>query len=267
MNQEKTMEIVKSKMAATKPADPASTIQEWMNRNRNELIKALPNNISPDALSRQILTTIRNNPKLLECNVASLYAAIIQTAQLGLEPNNLGHAYFVPFYDKKSNSQKVQFIIGYTGYLELINRTGKVSAVQVQEVYENDYFKYWANAKEGKQFEWEPYYQRGKDDPGKLIGVFMFCETAIAPFSDFMPMSEINKHRKAAKTSYIWDVHEVEMARKTIIRKNWRYLPVSRELQKALAYDETIKSRIDEDMETVEDEYMDVDYQVVEEGN
>lgn len=265
MTNEKALQVISEKREVSKPVDQAMQVSKWMEKNGRELQKALPKTgLTPERFARQVLTTLRQNPTLQQCDMASLVGAIMQTAQLGLEPNNLGHAYFVPF--RKGDKMNVQLIIGYTGYLELINRSGKVSPIQVQAVYDNDKFRYWAEDGELKVY-WEPWFMIGKEEPGNLRAVFMLCKTNLGNYVDVMPKLDIDKHRKASKTKYNspWDTHYDEMAKKTIVRKNWKYLPISTEIiANAIGMDETVKTKLEEDMSMVEDEFVDVDFEVVD---
>src|SRR5690606_29461645 len=107
----KTNEL-KSKLAK-RPANGENkpqTIQDWLNdpRVKAEIARALPRHVDPDRLMRVALTVIRQNPELRECTVPSLLAAVMQCAQLGLEPGVLGHAYLVPFRNNKTGQREVQ---------------------------------------------------------------------------------------------------------------------------------------------------------------
>lgn len=58
------------------------------------------------------LSALNTTPKLKDCTQLSFLAALMNAAQLGLEPNTpLGQAYLIPY-----NSQ---FQIGYKGLIEL----------------------------------------------------------------------------------------------------------------------------------------------------
>ena len=102
----------------------------------------VPRHMTPERLARMALTTISCTPKLAQCTPASLVGAVMNCAVLGLEPNLMGHAYLVPYWNNKQRSYECQFQIGYKGYLELIRRTGEVSQVYARKVYENDLFVY-----------------------------------------------------------------------------------------------------------------------------
>ncbi|MFA5637091.1 MAG: recombinase RecT, partial [Anaerovoracaceae bacterium] len=63
-------------------------------------------------------------------------AAVMQAAQLGLEPDGvLGMASLVPF------GNRVQLVIGYRGYIQLALRSGAVRDIRTRCVFEGDTFE------------------------------------------------------------------------------------------------------------------------------
>ena len=241
-----TKQAVKNQLAkkasgqANKPVSPEQTIRHYLERMAPEIQRALPKHLDADRLARIAMTTIRQTPKLLECNIQSLLAAIIQSAQLGLEPNILRQAYIIPY------GKEAQFIIGYRGMIDLARRSGHIESIYAHPVYENDEFDY--------EYGLEPKlrHKPAMGDRGEFIGAY-----GVAKFKDggyhfeFMPKSEIEKRRarSAAKNSGPWVTDYEEMACKTVIRHMFKYLPISIEIMKQVEYtDETVKHEIMPDM-------------------
>lgn len=54
-----------------------------------EIKKALPSVLTPERFTRMALSAINNTPKLAECHPMSFIAALMNAAQLGLEPNTV----------------------------------------------------------------------------------------------------------------------------------------------------------------------------------
>ena len=70
---------------------------------KKQFEKALPKYITPDKFVRIALTAINSNPELAQCTQTSLLAAMMNSAQLGLEFNTpLGEAYLIPYRNKKT---------------------------------------------------------------------------------------------------------------------------------------------------------------------
>lgn len=66
-----------------------------------EIKKALPEVITPERFTRMALSALNTTPKLKDCTQLSVLAALMNAAQLGLEPNTpLGQAYLIPYNNK-----------------------------------------------------------------------------------------------------------------------------------------------------------------------
>src|SRR5436309_12826592 len=77
------------------------SIYQLIEAQKQEIARALPKHMDADRLARVAITTLRQTPRLLECTPQSLLGALMLSAQLGLEPGPLGHAYLVPFYNRR----------------------------------------------------------------------------------------------------------------------------------------------------------------------
>lgn len=226
-------------------ASPAQTIAAYLKKMAPEIEKALPSHMNPDRLARIALTTFRTTPKLMECSVPSLMGAVMQAAQLGLEPGLIGHCYIIPY------GREATFIIGYKGMIDLARRSGQIQNIYAHAVYENDEFDH--------ELGLEPKlkHKPADGDRGNFKGAY-----AVAHFKDggyqfeYMPKSEIEKRRNrsaAAKSKHSpWHTDYEEMAKKTVIRHMWKYLPISVEIQQQAAQDEVVRKDITADPEPVE---------------
>lgn len=66
-----------------------------------QIKKALPEVITPERFTRMALSALNTTPKLNECTPMSFLAALMNAAQLGLEPNTpLGQAFLIPYNNK-----------------------------------------------------------------------------------------------------------------------------------------------------------------------
>lgn len=239
----------KAKNTEASPPSPAQTIAAYLKKMAPEIEKALPKHMDADRMARIALTTIRTNPKLLECSVPSLLGAVMQAAQLGLEPGLIGHCYLVPFKNGKTGQSEVQFIIGYKGMIDLARRSGNIESIYAHAVYANDTFEY--------EYGLHPklVHKPAMTDRGEFIGAY-----AVAHFKDggyqfeFMPKEEIEKRRKRSKAASAgpWVTDYEEMAKKTVIRHMWKYLPISIEIQQQAAQDEVVRKDVTAEPEPVE---------------
>ncbi len=222
------------------------TLDDFLQDYKSKMALALPKHLNIDRMLRVVMTEIRKNPTLKECTPASFIGSVMQCCQLGLEPGNLGQAYLIPYKNSKLTKEagrdvyECQFILGYRGMIELARRSGAVSSISAQPVHKNDHCKIKFGLVEDCEhipnFEGVYVVVRFKD------GGHQF---------DYMPVSEIDTVRdKSANYSYwvksgskdwnrpIWEDHYIEMAKKTVIRRMFKYWPISIELQQAISLDE-----------------------------
>jgi recombination protein RecT len=218
----------------TKEISKEMTIQGLLVNYKNQISLALPKHMNADRMARIALTIIRKNDALKECNPVSLFGAIIQASQLGLE---IGiHAHLVPFYNKKTKSKEVQMIPDYRGLMHLARNSGDISTFMASVVYENDKFDY--------QFGSASFlhHKPAKTDRGNIIGAYAVAKYKGSDDSqfDYMTKDEIDaiRGRSPAKDNGPWVTDYVPMAMKTATKRLCKYLPVSIELQKAVSMDE-----------------------------
>ena len=106
-----------------------------------QIKKALPEVITPERFTRMALSALNTTPKLNECTPMSFLAALMNAAQLGLEPNTpLGQAFLIPYNNK--GKMECQFQLGYKGLIDLSYRNPNMQIITAHTVYENDEFEY-----------------------------------------------------------------------------------------------------------------------------
>lgn len=211
-------------------------VVEWFGNERlqKQLTDALQGMLPVEKLVRVSLTVIRNNPALLECSKASLMSCLMGSAQLALSPEPfLGQVYFVPYWNNKKGQREAQLIPGYRGYVTLARRSGEVSNLSAQAVYENDFFDI--------EYGTSPMLKHKpnlKEDRGKFVSAYtVFYYHSTEPSFDHMTISEINRirDRSRAKDSGPWVTDFEEMAKKTVIRRHVKIVPLSIDDKLAMA--------------------------------
>ncbi|MEC3884605.1 recombination protein RecT [Halobacillus sp. HZG1] len=233
-----------------------NTIQAYLKKMGPEFERALPKHMDADRLGRIAMTTIRQNPKLLECSIPSLMGAVMQAAQLGLEPGLIGHCYLVPFYNGKMKETDVQFIIGYKGMIDLARRSGHIESIYAHTVHENDEFEY--------ELGLHPklVHKPSTGERGNMNFVY-----SVAHFKDggyqfeVFSRNDVDKVKERSKAGKFgpWQTDYEEMAKKTVIRRMFKYLPISVEIQNQATHDETVRKDVTEDAESVyEQEFIDI---------
>lgn len=216
---------------------------------KQQLALALPKHMTADRLARIALTEIRKTPKLAQCEQTSFLGAIMQAAQLGLEPGGaLGHCYLIPFENRTKKITEVQFIVGYRGMLDLARRSGQIQSIEARAVHQADAFTVRLGL--DSTIEHVPAWDLA--DRGPLTFVY-----AVAKLKDggvqfeVMSRAELEairnssqgyqsavRYQKDGKINSPWATHFEEMCKKTVLRRMFKYLPISIEMQRAVGLDE-----------------------------
>lgn len=248
------LKVAATGRAPAKREDPVASLIE---RLKPQMALALPKHLNPERMGRIMLTELRRVPKLAECGKDSLLGALMMCSQLGLEPGNgLGHAYLLPF-DRRAKvggqwqtvGTDCQLIIGYRGMIDLARRSGQIVSLAARSVHKNDHFVYRLGLDE--TIEHIP----AEGERGELTHVY-----AVARLKDggvqfeVMSRHDVEKVRlqSKAKDNGPWQTHFDEMAKKTAIRRLFKYLPVSIEMQRAVTLDEQADAGILQDHNVVD---------------
>jgi recombination protein RecT len=214
-----------------------SEMAQFLTQRMGQIKSVVASNLTPEKMCRIAINELRTNDylaKLAIQNPASLVNAIVQASHLGLEIGGvLGQAYLVPY------KSEIKMIPGYRGLISLARRSGEISSINAEIVYENDEFDLNLGIK--TEVKHKP---KLNGDRGKPLIVYM-----VAHFKDggshfeWMTIDEVMKIKarsSAVKSgrSSSWDTDEAEMIKKTVIRRGWKYLPMSIEMQKASIVEE-----------------------------
>lgn len=228
-----------------------ATMQDYIKKMQGEIAKALPSVLTPERFTRITLSALSTNPKLSQTTPKSFLGAMMTAAQLGMEPNTpLGQAYLIPF--KNHGVLECQFQLGYKGLIDLAYRSGEVSTIQAQTVYENDEFEY--------ELGLEPnlHHVPAKGDRGEPVYFYAVFRTKDGGYGfEVMSVDDVRTHAKRYSKAYSngpWQSNFEEMAKKTVLKKALKYAPLKTEFMRGLTADETIKTEISEDMYSVPDE-------------
>lgn len=212
-----------SNVIATQKAGIPALLEQM----KPQLKLALPKHLSPDRMIRVALTEWRKTPNLQKCDTTSFLGSIVQASQLGLEPGSaLGHCYLVPY------KRTCQLIIGFRGMIDLARRSGQIISLSAHTVHKNDEFHYELGLHEDLRHIPAP------GDRGEMILVYGVARLVGGGFQfEVMTKSDVDKIRDKSKAGTgpgtPWGAHYDEMAKKTVIRRLFKYLPVSIEMATA----------------------------------
>jgi len=236
-----------------------------LQKMQGQIAKALPSVLTPERYTRMVMTALSTNPQLQSCTPESFLGAVMQAAQLGVEPNTpLGQAYLIPYKNKRKIGDKwydvleCSFQLGYKGLLDLAYRSGEVSIVDAQAVHENDEFSY--------EYGLEPKlkFKPALKDRGPVIAYYAMFRTRQGGYN-FAVMSKEDivafkdQYSQAAGSKYSpWNTNFDAMAKKTVLKQVLKYAPLKSDFVKAVAADETIKTDIQPDMADLNSETINV---------
>lgn len=205
-----------------------NTFPALLEAHKKQIALALPKHLNADRMARIALTCFRTTPKLGECDPTSVFAAVIQAAQLGLEPGLNGRAFLIPY------GNVCQFIPGWKGLVELVNRSGRAS-VWTGVIYQGQKFDY----QQGDTPRLSITEISNEDNPALIAYAYAVgrVKGADQPVIELWSREKIEKHRdrynKVGKSHYSYENFEM-YARKVPLLQVLKYLPATPELEAAL---------------------------------
>lgn len=208
---------------------------------RNELARVLPAHVSPDRFERNLTYALMQNPKLLGMEPALVFQEVAKVTALGflLDPQ-LGEAYIINAWNGAVRSEVPQARVGFRGLMKLARQSGDVGTIYASEVCQHDEFQETRGDNKRLIHKPDTFGPRGP-----IIGYYSHV-TFASGATDFETMTLEDVHRirdrsdgwKAFRDNKIqstpWSTDEVEMAKKTAIRRLCKRLPQSPEMSEAL---------------------------------
>ena len=243
-----------------------------------ERIAAILDKNAPQFIT-SVIQLVNSSNELKKAEPMTVINAAMTAATLNLPlNNNLGFAYVIPYNTKKKTEQgdiwvtEAQFQLGYKGFKQLAQNTGRFTTIHQTEVREGELKS--MNRLTGEiVFEWiEDSDERLKK---KIIGYVSYFKLTNGFTSTFyMTEAEIEAHARQYSKVYkkdgtgggLWKTDRISMALKTVtklnISKNAPLSVVDKNLVTALAADQSVVRDFSED--NVNYDYVDNDAQDAE---
>lgn len=170
------------------------------------------------------LHAVTSNHDLLRCTPESLVEAVRASASMGLELNGLmGEGYLIRYGDK------AQFQVGWRGLLRLARRSGDIAAIDAQVVYDHDEFDVDLGS------DPRVTHKPALSDRGKRVGAYGWARlTSGELVVEWMDNDQLEAVRRSGSRNGPWVEWFDEMARKTVIKRLCKRLPLDSLAQKAL---------------------------------
>lgn len=242
-----------SNALATREELPKNDIRALLqsDRVRGQIELALPRHLDPDRMMRVALTAVNKNPKLLECSKESVLLALMTCSQYGVEPDGR-YAHLIPYSCKvKQGGQDrwvtmCQFQWDYKGLVSQIRKAPDVADIYADLICANDVYKISRGLHRDLIHEVDISKPRGP-----VIAAYSVCQFRDGTASfELMTTDEIDAIRKRSK-SYDkdkdcsfgpWATDWGEMAKKTVIKRHSKTLPLPSEVATALHADSEFDS-------------------------
>lgn len=213
--------------------EPKNRGSELVVKRSDSIARRLPAGIDPQLFLATCISEL--NESCSECTNISCAVATINCAMLGLIPGKaLGHAYFIPFKNRKTGVTECSLVPGYKGYLELAFSNDFLKCVHTDVVLRDEVFDQWVDAG-GPQLRHQVPLER-KLFKAHVIAAYCIYQTANGGHGvEVVTRPELDK---VDTERNVWKSDYVAMARKTAIRraaKSWR---TTRQLGMAITLDE-----------------------------
>ena len=148
MTDKKEIEVQELVASTQTVSKPLTAMQVFHNNLKAYEKSVLPNllskhNIDPAQFIQIVMSEIKKNEKLLQAfkeNPSSLFASILAGAEIGLIPSDmLGEFYIIPRNMGGKMTATPQ--IGYKGLVNILLRSGEISKIHTECVYEEEEFE------------------------------------------------------------------------------------------------------------------------------
>jgi recombination protein RecT len=237
--------------ATTAPLAPIAKLNQQLEQRAAEFQKALPSHISPEKLQRTIMTAAQNSPDLLSADRQSLITSCMKAAQDGLLPDGREAALVIFKTSSKDangqwqSKQIVQYMPMVYGLRKKIVQSGDVVSLQTGLVYraENEAGAFLYEIGMEPPIRHRPMLDLPAEElaDDKIIAAYSIARMKDGSSSvEVMRRGEIDRVREASQTGATrdrqgkprqskgpWADWFGEMARKTVMRRHSKTLPMS----------------------------------------
>lgn len=231
-------------------AQPPRRLSEELNDLRPELEKVLPAHVTVDKFLRVVNTAISQNPDLYRADRRSLFTSCVKCATDGLVPDGREAALTIfntkeKFTDDSGKKgerwvKKVQYMPMVYGIQKKIRNSGELLSLTCNPVFAKDDFNYWIDDV-GEHITHKPNITEA--DRGGFLCVYAIAKTKDGGvYTEVMTRGQIEQVRgvSKAKDSGPWKDWFDEMARKTVIRRISKRLPMSTDIERVIQRDDNL---------------------------
>lgn len=219
-----------------------SPVVMQLDASSQALVDLLPDAAAAARFRRVVIQALVKNPELLECTPESVVVSVFEAAAQGLEPTGAaGGAHLVPFNVNVGTKQnprwekRAQLIPDYRGVIRLVTKEpSEVSALEARVVKEGDDFEYALGTDAFVRHV--PKLDPGRSDRATTHVYAIARLKSGASIPDVMDRAEIERIQKRGRQRDFspWATDWDEMAKKTMIKRIAKNLPVRPEVRTIL---------------------------------
>jgi recombination protein RecT len=211
------------------------------------LVDLLPDAAAATRFRRVVLQALIKNPELLECTPESVVLSVFEAAAQGLEPTGAaGGAHLVPYNVKVSKNpdryeKRAQLIPDYRGVIRLVTKPpSEVTSLEARVVKEGDEFSYTLGTDAHVHHVPSMAPARSEKATTHVYAIARLKSGASIP--DVEDRAGIERVQKRGRGSAFspWSTDWDEMAKKTIIKRISKVLPVRPEIRSILVRDDEL---------------------------
>lgn len=253
-------------MASNVPAtfnEALGQFQGQLQARAAEFVKVLPSHIAPDKLQRTIITAVQSDPDLLRADRQSLILACMKAAQDGLLPDKR-EAALVIFTENKNvagewvQRKLVQYMPMVYGLRKKILQSKEVTDITAKVVYREEVARGAFIYEEGTEamLRHKPLLDLTEEQAGdsEIVAAYSMATYADGSKSyEVMRRFEVDKVRESSQTGATkdkkgkartpkgpWVDWYPEQAKKTVMRRHSKTLPMSGDLVDVEARDDAV---------------------------
>ena len=213
---------------------------------KNHYANMLAGSIDTTKFTEVALTAILNTYNIGRCEQSEVLKAVTKAAKANLLPDG-DEACFV-VRNNKHGSPSCAFQPMIKGVLKTLHRSNQIKTIIAEVVYNGEPFKCWIDGEKGKCLEHEPDYL---EERTVRIDKNIRCVYAIVTtvnggkYIEVMNTKDIDKIKAKAQTQKFWGPYYVDMAKKTVLHKVSKKLPLDAKM-------EVVQKAMDEEYNTIE---------------
>lgn len=217
-------------LAQPEPQQPANLpaplqIAQQLEKMKPQIGAVLPSHIKVDQFNRVVMTAINLNPQLAAADRRSLFNSCNRCASDGLLPDGR-EAALVTF------GNQVQYMPMVFGIIKKLRNSGEIASITARIVYDGELMqnRFSFVIDDGvERLKHEPMLTGERGKPALVYATAKFKDGTVQ--NEVMTVADVEKVRNVsrAKSSGPWTQWWDEMARKTVIRRLSKYLPLSAE--------------------------------------